>query len=565
MEPEVDMYIEHLVNIFHQIKRVLRKDGTVWLNLASSFASSYSESKRYILRSDLTEKEYAKVFKVLSEMWKENESPKSAVSGMFSGKMAQAKQLFSERMPEMLQGIYDSQNSHREGSREILQSKLCKIWKPETKENIFDSILSKLSENFQQIQMRDTEKQGQKSFLQSTLLVPIQSEKQSSSLGRWPARKDESRGIEVEKNRIKKRQGILSNLSQSKKARSSSHSSVRNVQSGSLEDRKWCDGLPHLSRQSKEQGNRTFGDTSIYGFGTHCGLALNKLAIPVNILQFFQPEYIIKPKDDCSIPERVLLALVADGWYNRGPIIWSKKNPMPESVIDRPTRAHEYVFLFAHPESGGRYFYDAEAIRETNKDTYFGKRGAVLHRNKIQSAMSDNVSTKEDVIKYSTEGRNKRSVWEIPTQSYPGAHFATFSTELILPMIRAGTSAKGACRSCGVPWTRKMEIGGGTTGKNWHNHDNDKFQGMSQRKDNLMKEGRDGSYYRKTIGWEKTCQCETDEIEPCIVLDPFMGSGTTGLVAHQEGRGFIGIEIKQEYIKMAEKRVGKLEPSLFVI
>ena len=185
----------------------------------------------------------------------------------------------------------------------------------------------------------------------------------------------------------------------------------------------------------------------------------------------------IKQKNLMGIPWRVAFALQADGWYLRQDIIWHKPNPMPESVTDRCTKSHEYIFLMT---KSAQYYYDHEAIMEKTTDSYQGKRGKLKHRNKTQSAMGDRVFN----VEYTPEmTRNKRSVWTIPTRSYKEAHFAVFPDELIKPCILAG-SAKGD-----------------------------------------------------------------------IVLDPFFGSGTTGLVALRSRRNFIGIELNSEYISIANKRL----------
>jgi len=142
----------------------------------------------------------------------------------------------------------------------------------------------------------------------------------------------------------------------------------------------------------------------------------------------------LKPKDLCGIPWRVAFAFQADGWYLRSDIIWSKPNPMPESVTDRPTKAHEYLFLLSKSE---RYYYDAEAIREVALDS--GGNGAFEGRQggARASAISGGIGTTER-IPYAN-GRNKRSVWTVPTEPYPEAHFATFPSDLIKPCILAGT------------------------------------------------------------------------------------------------------------------------------
>jgi DNA modification methylase len=141
----------------------------------------------------------------------------------------------------------------------------------------------------------------------------------------------------------------------------------------------------------------------------------------------------LKSKDLVGIPWRVVFALQADGWYLRSDIIWHKPNPMPESVTDRPTKAHEYLFLLAKAE---RYYYDAEAIREPNQEGS-GQQGP-----RLKAVSTGGVLTHRDEdnrIGCNPNGRNKRSVWTIPTQPYAGAHFATMPEALVTPCILAGS------------------------------------------------------------------------------------------------------------------------------
>ena len=157
----------------------------------------------------------------------------------------------------------------------------------------------------------------------------------------------------------------------------------------------------------------------------------------------------LKSKELVGVPWRLAMALQADGWYLRSDIIWYKPNPLPESVKDRPTRAHEYIFLLTKSE---KYYYDYKAVQE---------------------------------IGVNKKRRNKHSVWTVNTKPFNGAHFATFPPELIIPCILAGS--------------------------------------------------KPGDF----------------------VLDPFFGSGTTGLVAANYSRAFLGIDIKQEYIEIAQKRLSE--------
>ena len=147
----------------------------------------------------------------------------------------------------------------------------------------------------------------------------------------------------------------------------------------------------------------------------------------------------LKPKDLCGIPWRVAFALQADGWYLRSDIIWHKPNPMPESVTDRPTKAHEYLFLLSKNE---RYYYDAEAIREPHSEPWRGQgehESSTPHSGRLDDPNKEQAAFTVAVRKYNPDGRNKRSVWTVPTEPYAEAHFATFPSDLIKPCILAGS------------------------------------------------------------------------------------------------------------------------------
>ena len=259
----------------------------------------------------------------------------------------------------------------------------------------------------------------------------------------------------------------------------------------------------------------------------------------------------LKPKDLVGIPWRVALALQADGWWLRSDIIWHKPNPMPESVTDRPTKSHEYIFLMT---KSARYFYDADAVREDfnypdriyNSDTSNHKTRELRKQgNRSTAGLHDGRTQYRDPAK----GRNRRSVWTFPTQPNPLAHFATFPNELPRICIMAGTSEKGCCLECGTPWQRIVEKKGGLTGKGWTNHAADMQKGSSQCN---RADGGDEHYKVTTIGWRPGCACEATVIGdsppvPCVVLDPFSGTGTTGTVAIALGRHFIGFDVSAKY------------------
>jgi DNA modification methylase len=252
----------------------------------------------------------------------------------------------------------------------------------------------------------------------------------------------------------------------------------------------------------------------------------------------------LKPKDLIGIPWRVAFALQADGWYLRQDIIWAKPNPMPESVRDRCTKSHEYIFLLAKSE---RYFYDAEAIAEegsgrTPGNVTYKYDGIPGHETKQGILAQSNVPQMV---------RNKRSVWTVATQPFKEAHFATFPPDLIEPCIKAGTSEKGCCSQCGAPWVRVTEPGEVTS-----------VGGGSNMISPTERIGYMQARERLTKGWQPSCTCderltgiEKPSNEPCTVLDPFGGAGTTGLVADRLGRNALLIELNPEYADMATRRI----------
>jgi site-specific DNA-methyltransferase (adenine-specific) len=240
-----------------------------------------------------------------------------------------------------------------------------------------------------------------------------------------------------------------------------------------------------------------------YGVAGQIGLEKTPDAFVASLVEVFREvRRVLKPEGTCwlnlgdsyaakslvGIPWRVAFALQADGWYLRSDIIWQKPNAMPSSVTDRPTTAHEYVFLLSKSR---KYFYDADAIREPLAD---GSDAKCLRKSPRKwtaetfnvARLSGNMAKGE--IPCNPAGRNKRSVWTVATKPYKGAHFATFPPKLIEPCILAGSPRGG------------------------------------------------------------------------LVLDPFNGAGTTGVVALQHGRDYIGIELNPEYAQMARERIAGAAP-----
>lgn len=277
----------------------------------------------------------------------------------------------------------------------------------------------------------------------------------------------------------------------------------------------------------------------------------------------------LKPKDLVGIPWRVAFALQADGWWLRSDVIWHKPNPMPESVTDRPTKAHEYVFLLA---KSARYFYDAEAVKESGStNSHGGGNPDNPDRYAYASGRNDG-GTLSFAIPAGVNGRNRRTVWTIPTRGYSGAHFATFPPDLVGPCVLAGTSQRGACPVCGAPWERVVEKSGRVKQK-WGTSVRPEYAvgpmdrgGHSQAETGGIATGMINQY--ETIGWRPTCNCpglDGDSpwpqldmhwdgeanwpVAPCIVLDPFCGSGTVGAVCRDLGRQFIGLDLSETYLR----------------
>ena len=280
-------------------------------------------------------------------------------------------------------------------------------------------------------------------------------------------------------------------------------------------------------------------------------LTLPKREIPAHLLKFFT-DISYKSKDLVNTPAMLAEALRVDGWWVRQDICWSKKNPMPESVTDRCVKAHEYVFLLSKSRE---YYFDHIAIQEPAVAYAKGKRTVSLGTKSLSrgQATGANVAASGNALVPEVElqpMRNKRSVWTLSSKPFKGAHFATFPEDLIVPTILAGTSEHGACVQCKMPYDRvveKQNLNKQEPGGN--------LADLVTAGDRNDGNARIGDVTTTTIGWQKACECATDKIVPCTVLDPFSGAATTGKVALSLGREYIGIEANSDYQEIARKRL----------
>lgn len=233
----------------------------------------------------------------------------------------------------------------------------------------------------------------------------------------------------------------------------------------------------------------------------------------------------IKAKDMTCLPWRVAMAIQAHGFYLRAAVIWYKRNAMPGAYDDRPTHAYDYVFLFSKSE---HYFYDKLAVT-------------------TEQVLTPGAKPLRDVWVLPTD-----DVWDIPIKGFDGAHFATFPLALPERCIRLGTSAAGCCPVCGDPATRVVERTRTATRPAVVS----KTAGLTRQVVGARDRARHTTEWR-TMGWRRGCRHCLNEHPPvqCLVLDPFVGSGTTCLAAENLGRRSVGIDLNMDYLKMANKRI----------
>ena len=238
----------------------------------------------------------------------------------------------------------------------------------------------------------------------------------------------------------------------------------------------------------------------------------------------FRPSGSLKGKDMIGIPWMLAFALRNDGWYLRSDVIWVKKSYTPESVQDRPTKSYEHIFMFVKTK---QYYYDIEAMRQAT-------------------------------------GANERDVWTIGLEASGEKHYAMFPTEIPRKIIKVSTSQQGCCSVCGASFVRDKSTNRPSSYVASEKDENIREGWGNDNKTNKPLSGNRplSSIYRDTRQnrittkeWIRTCDCENSSVASSIVLDPFGGACTTGLVAAELGRSAIMIDIKDDYLKIGQERL----------
>ena len=259
-------------------------------------------------------------------------------------------------------------------------------------------------------------------------------------------------------------------------------------------------------------------------------------------------------KNKMLVPHRVAIALQDDGWIVRNDVTWAKPNPMPQSVKDRLNDTTEQVF---HLVPNRKYWYDLDAIREPHTERSIERmsEGPV-------NADTDGRGTNDDLNPdqlCDPAGKNPGDVFEVTTKPFPEAHFAVYPPELVETPLKA-TCPDTVCADCGSPYERQVDHEKipldelPESNPNYRPNTYARYSGVGEDRNDASEKRTLPA--RETTGWEPTCDCGTDATESGITLDPFAGAGTTCLVAKQHGRRFIGVDLNEEYVAMAQKRLG---------
>ena len=309
----------------------------------------------------------------------------------------------------------------------------------------------------------------------------------------------------------------------------------------------------HPDQLGMEATPRAFVAALVAVFGAVKRVLRDDGTLWVNLADSYGPN-----KQMQLIPHRFAIAMQEDGWICRMDNVWAKSSAMPESCTDRCTRSHEYIFMFTKQP---RYYYDAAAIAQPSVTNDPRRPHTSEGARSLDGRETWHSGERRDGSDFST--RNRRSVWaDIPPEPSGAEHYAAYPTRLPELCLLAGSSPT-ACGGCGSPWRRVVE-------RVKHGPPVDyegKWQGESGQSSgrrilaNVRAARAAGNAHDapfsgpRTTGWAPTCTCPPDDTGRCTVLDPFSGSGSTGVAALRNGRRYIGIDLKDEYHAIARRRL----------
>jgi DNA modification methylase len=253
-------------------------------------------------------------------------------------------------------------------------------------------------------------------------------------------------------------------------------------------------------------------------------------------------------KSMLAAPERLLLALMKDGWIVRSKVIWAKPNGLPNSVADRLNVNYEVVYFLVRSP---RYFFDLDSIREPHRSAAGRRANSANDTPAWAGPLAE--GSQDGLRRFRPAGqpghplgKNPGSWWVVPTKGFRGNHFATFPPELIRRPILA-TCPEAICTKCGRPWRRRVTVNRIPIGPK---------SKQPKPRDQMVMRFQDRWHTVREVGELIPCGCQAPTV-PGVVLDPFMGAGTVGLVAEELHRDWLGIEISPEYRDIAAKRIEK--------
>lgn len=524
LEPDPELFISHIVQVFREVRRVLRRDGVLFLNIGDSYAGAgYSNHKNTggAQRSDGGKQKHTSSGRSASDaqrvgLYDTDGTPKAGYRG--NG--------YSSQNPddEHIDGAYlhTPDTSHDPDPKQVRESCLkIQAYMNELRAHLPNGDYSAHSERVQSLAaMRDRLLDANRVIVPARVML----------------------------------ESILDESSQQPQADYHQSGMISACLSSLHSFSAYAQVCGHRLGATSEMPDYTEGIASLYaGLAHHiqctsecCSLVLSWLNLP-----HIQPQYTtsvplaqLPPKSLMMMPARVAIAMQADGWLLRSEITLCKVAPMPESVTDRPTSATEKLYMFARQ---GRYFYDGESVRVPNVDTLevWAKKRGENEKYQESNLKANHLATST----YNPNGRNAWNWMEWRPEPLNMAHFAAFPSSIPRFCIKAGTSQHGCCGVCGAGWRRVVEQTG-TVQTRWA-----ATNALAAEVGGTHRE-RTHQRVMETTGWQPSCKCGHDApIVPATVLDPFMGSGTTLLVATELGRDSVGIELKQEYIDMAKRRI----------